>query len=97
MRLLDNLKSKLSPAKEKVSHFAQKHEGQIQHGLDKAAHTVDRKTKGKYSDRIQSGTGRAKHAMDRLAHHDDGHTPPPPGGGGPTPPGGGPTPPPPAS
>ncbi|MEE1760680.1 antitoxin [Streptomyces sp. SP18BB07] len=89
MGLLDNVKSKLSPAKDKVSHLAQKHEDKIQHGLDKAAQTVDRKTKGKYSDRIQSGTGRAKHAMDRLAHHDGGPTPPPPGGGA--------TPPPPAS
>ncbi|MFF7391371.1 antitoxin [Streptomyces scabiei] len=98
MRLLDNLKSKLSPAKDKVSHLAQKHEGKIHHGLDKAAHTVDRKTKGKYSDKIQSGTGRAKHAMDRLAHHEGGHTPPPPGGGATPPtPGGGATPPPPAS
>ncbi|MDT0568690.1 antitoxin [Streptomyces sp. DSM 3412] len=89
MRLLDNLRTRLSPARDKVSHLAQKHEGKIQHGLDRAAHTVDRKTKGKYSDKIQSGTGRAKHAMDRLAHHDGGHTPPTPGGGT--------TPPPPAS
>ncbi|WP_200301627.1 antitoxin [Streptomyces adelaidensis] len=92
MGLLGNLKSKLSPAKERVSHLAQKHEGRIQHGLDKAAHTVDKKTKGKYSGKIQSGTGRAKHAMDRLAHKDDG--------GGTMPPtasGGGATPPPPAS
>ncbi|QFR00791.1 antitoxin [Streptomyces phaeolivaceus] len=80
MGLLDNLKSKLSPAKDRVSHLAQKHEGKIQHGLDKAAHTVDRKTKGKYSDRIQSGTGKAKDAMGRLAHQDEGGgpTPPPP-------------------
>lgn len=99
MGLLDNLKSKLSPAKDRVSHLAQKHEDKIQHGLDKAAHTVDRKTKGKYSDRIQSGTGKAKHAMDRLAHQDAGGHMPPPAGGGHTPPspGGGTTPPPPAS
>ncbi|MBE4734100.1 MULTISPECIES: antitoxin [Streptomyces] len=96
MHLLDNLKTKLSPARDRVAHLAQKHEGKIQHGLDKAAHTVDRKTKGKYSDRIQSGTGRAKHAMDRLAHHDGDHTPPSPGGSTTPPaPGGGTAPPPP--
>jgi hypothetical protein len=99
MSLLGNLKSKLSPAKDKVSHLAQKHEGKIHHGLDKAAHTVDKKTKGKYSDRIHSGTGKAKHAMGRLAHHHDGDHTSPPAGSGPTPPpaGGGATPPPPAS
>ncbi|WP_326576349.1 antitoxin [Streptomyces sp. NBC_00481] len=99
MSLLDNLRSKLSPTKDKVSHLAQKYEVKIHHGLDKAAHTVDKKTKGKYSGKIQSGTGKAKHAMDRLAHHDDGGHTPPPAGGGHTPPspGGGTTPPPPAS
>ncbi|MFJ8080209.1 antitoxin [Streptomyces sp. NPDC096205] len=71
MGLLDNLKGKLSPAKEKVSGLAQQHGDKIQHGLDKAAKVVDEKTKGKYSDRIQSGTGKAKEAMDRLAHKDD--------------------------
>ncbi|MPY59347.1 antitoxin [Streptomyces spongiae] len=81
MGLLDNVKSKLAPAKEKVSHFAQKHEGrvdQVERGLDKAANAVDKRTKGKYSDRIHSGTDKAKGAMDRLAHKDgSGATPPP--------------------
>ncbi|MFD7810438.1 antitoxin, partial [Streptomyces cellulosae] len=73
MGLLDNLKAKLGPAKDKVSGLAQQHEDKIQHGLEKAAHTVDRSTKGKYSDKIQSGTGRAKEAVDRFAHkHDSG-------------------------
>ncbi|MFF6784050.1 Rv0909 family putative TA system antitoxin [Streptomyces sp. NPDC012510] len=108
MGVMGNLKSRLSPAKDRVSHLAIKHEDRIQHGLDKAAHAVDKRTKGKYSDRIQSGTGKAKHAMDRLAHKDDGGTTPPPTGGGHTPPtpggghtpptpGGGTTPPPPVS
>ncbi|MGP2442541.1 antitoxin [Streptomyces sp. JW3] len=89
MGLLDNLKAKLGPAKGKVSDLAQQHGGKIQHGLDRAAKTVDEKTKGKYSDRIQSGTGKAKDAVDRLGHKDD------PGSGptGGTPPAGGPTPP----
>ncbi|NNN32803.1 antitoxin [Streptomyces sp. S3(2020)] len=81
MGLLDNLKAKLSPAKDKVSGLAQQHGDKIQHGLDKAAKVVDEKTKGKYSDKIQTGTGKAKDAMDRLAHKDDGT-----GGGTTTPP-----------
>ncbi|MFJ8464112.1 antitoxin [Streptomyces swartbergensis] len=91
MGLLDNVKAKLGPAKGKVSDLAQRHEDKIQHGLDKAAQVVDKRTKGKYSDRIQSGTGKAKGAMDRLAHKSDsgpaaGGTTPPPSGGGTMPP-----------
>ena len=71
MGLLDNLKHKLSPAKDRVSGLAQQHGGKITHGLDKAAKVVDEKTKGKYSNRIQTGTGKARDAMDRLAHKGD--------------------------
>ncbi|MET9504974.1 antitoxin [Streptomyces sp. NPDC006259] len=78
MGLLTNLKARLSPAKDKVSGLAQQHGDKIQHGIDKAAHVVDERTKGKYSDRIQSGTGKAKGAVDRLAHKDE------PGAGGDT-------------
>ncbi|MFG2298013.1 antitoxin [Streptomyces sp. NPDC048603] len=84
MGLLDNLKAKIGPTKDKVGHkvsgLAQQHEHRIGHGLDKVAKTVDSKTKGKYSDRIASGTDKAKGTIGKIAHHDD--TP----GGGPTPP-----------
>ncbi|MEU0116620.1 antitoxin [Streptomyces bobili] len=70
MGLLNNLKAKLSPAKDKVSGLAQQHGDKIQHGIDKAAHVVDERTKGKYSNKIESGTGKAKGAVDRLAHKD---------------------------
>ncbi|GAA2495018.1 antitoxin [Streptomyces longisporus] len=83
MGLLNNLKAKLNPAKDKVSGLAQQHGDKITHGLDKAAKVVDEKTKGKYSDKIHTGTGKAKGAMDRLAHKDDtgagGGTTAPPG------------------
>ncbi|MEU6949710.1 antitoxin [Streptomyces sp. NPDC046316] len=88
MGLLDSLKAKLAPAKEKVSDLAQQHEARIDHGLEKAARVVDEKTKGKYSAKIESGTGKAKDALGRIAHKDDGGTPGPgmaPGDGqGPT-------------
>jgi len=70
MGLLDNLKAKISPAKDKVSGLAQQHGDKVERGLDKAAKVVDEKTKGKYSGKIHSGTGKAKGAMDRLAHKD---------------------------
>ncbi|ANW17729.1 antitoxin [Streptomyces clavuligerus] len=78
MGLMDTLKAKLAPAKEKVSDLAQQHGGKIEQGLEKAAHAVDARTKGKYSDKIHTGTDKAKEALDRLAHKDDGGTPPPP-------------------
>ncbi|WP_324785099.1 antitoxin [Streptomyces sp. H51] len=68
MGLLNNLKSRLAPAKDKVSDLAQQHGGKISHGIDKAARVVDEKTKRKYSDRIHTGTDKAKGAVDRLAH-----------------------------
>ncbi|MFI6377033.1 antitoxin [Streptomyces sp. NPDC050546] len=102
MGLLDNMKAKLGPAKGKVSDFAHRHEGTVHHGLEKAAHAVDKGTKGKYRDKIHSGTGKAKGAMDRLAHkgghgpdsadttppRDAGGATPPPNAGGTTPPDG---------
>ncbi|WP_405776471.1 antitoxin [Streptomyces sp. NBC_00859] len=77
MGFLDNLKAKIGPAKDKVSDLAQQHGGKIGEGLDKAAHTVDTRTNGKYSDKIESGTGKAKDALERLSRKDgDGTTPP---------------------
>ncbi|MFE9172344.1 antitoxin [Streptomyces kebangsaanensis] len=77
MGLLDNMKARIGPAKERVSNLAQRHGGTIGQGLDRAAKLVDEKTKGKYSERIQAGTGKAKDAVDRLAHKggEDGRSP----------------------
>ncbi|MBT2363801.1 antitoxin [Streptomyces sp. ISL-10] len=79
MGFLDTLKAKLAPAKDKVTDLAQQHEGRIEKGLDRAAKTVDDKTKGKYSSKIETGTGKAKEALGRIAHRDEkgpGTTPP---------------------
>ncbi|CAL9550063.1 antitoxin [Streptomyces thermolilacinus] len=87
MGFLDTLKTKLGPAKGKVSDLAQQHGDKIDHGIEKAARMVDHRTKGKYTDKIESGTVKARHAMDRLAHRDDeGGTPPGPSTTPPTPP-----------
>ncbi|MFF5564160.1 antitoxin [Streptomyces sp. NPDC012623] len=77
MGFLDSLKAKIGPARDKVSDLAQQHGDKIEQGLDKAARTVDEKTKGKYSDKIGTGADKAKDALGKLAHKDEG-TPPPP-------------------
>ncbi|MFD0266102.1 antitoxin [Streptomyces sp. NPDC127106] len=78
MGLLDTLKAKLAPAKEKVGDLAHRNEGRIGEGLDKVAKAVDSKTHGKYRGKITSGTGKAKEALGKIAHKDapDGPTPP---------------------
>ncbi|MEV0094420.1 antitoxin [Streptomyces sp. NPDC050738] len=78
MGFLDNLKAKLAPAKDKVGDLAQQHGGKIEQGLDKAAQTVDSKTKGKYSDKIETGTDKAKDALGKLSNKDGGTGTPPP-------------------
>ncbi|MEV0847091.1 antitoxin [Streptomyces sp. NPDC049954] len=82
MGFLDNMKARLSPAKDKVADLAQQHGDKVGQGLDKAAKTVDERTKGKYSDRIQSGTEKAKDAVDKMGTDKNkgeggGGTPPP--------------------
>lgn len=77
MGFKETLKAKLAPAKDKVSGLAAQHGDKIEHGLEKAAKTVDAKTKGKYRGKIETGTGKAKEALERIAHRkDDGSTPP---------------------
>ncbi|NBE51300.1 antitoxin [Streptomyces boluensis] len=90
MGILDNLKAKLAPAKDKAAGLAKEHGDKIDHGLDKVARTVDQRTKGKYSEKIQSGTGKAKEGLHRFTGKDEGTpgtdstgTPPAPGAGGP--------------
>ncbi|MFZ3567695.1 antitoxin [Streptomyces sp. BH097] len=89
MGILDSLKAKFGPAKDKVSDLAQQHGDKIDQGLDKAGRLVDQKTKGKYSDQIRMGTDKAKDAVGRMSategenaenprDTDGGNTPPPP-------------------
>ncbi|MGW0732576.1 antitoxin [Streptomyces sp. NPDC002851] len=82
MSLLDTLKAKLGPMKDKAGDFAHQHEDKIEHGLEKVSKTVDEKTKGKYSEKIHHGADRAKGALHRFS--DKGH-----GGGDAGSPGGG--------
>ncbi|MET8178827.1 antitoxin [Streptomyces sp. NPDC005336] len=72
MGLMDNLKAKAGQMKGKAGSLAQQHEARIERGLEKAAKTVDTKTKGKYSGKIETGTGKAKDVLNRLSHMDEG-------------------------
>ncbi|WP_432014421.1 antitoxin [Streptomyces cucumeris] len=71
MGLMDNLKAKAGAMKGKAGSFAQQHEEKIERGLEKAAKTVDSKTKGKYTGKIETGTGKAKDALNRLSRMDE--------------------------
>ncbi|MFI0768746.1 antitoxin [Streptomyces sp. NPDC021218] len=71
MGLMDNLKAKAGQMKGKAGSLAQQHEARIERGLEKAAKTVDTRTKGKYSAKIETGRGKAKGALDRLSHMDE--------------------------
>ena len=64
MGFLDKLKGKAKTA-------VDQHGEQIAGGIDKAASMADKKTKGKYSDKIGSGTAKAKDALDKLDGKDD--------------------------
>lgn len=71
MGLMENLKAKAGLMKGKAGSFAQQHEAKIERGLEKAAKTVDSKTKGKYTGKIETGTGKARDALNRLSHMDE--------------------------
>lgn len=71
MGLMDNLKAKAGQMKGRAGSFAQQHEAKIERGLEKAAKTVDTRTKGKYTAKIETGTGKAKDALTRLSNMDE--------------------------
>lgn len=77
MGLLDKLKGAKDTAKEKVAERSD----QIGSGIDKAAGFVDKKTGGKYHDKIESATGKAK---DAIPSNDDGDGGQPGAGGTPS-------------
>jgi hypothetical protein len=64
MGFLDKIKGK---AKLAVDQHGEK----IASGIDKAAGLADKKTKGKYTDKIAGGSAKAKDALDKLDGKDD--------------------------
>jgi hypothetical protein len=65
MGFLDKLKKQATKA-------VDQHGDKVADGIDKAAGVVDKKTKGKYSDKIDTGRGKAKDALDKLDGKNDG-------------------------
>ena len=61
----------LDKVKGKATEMVDKHGDQISDGLDKAAGLVDKKTKGKYRDKIATGNQKAKDALDKLDDKND--------------------------
>ena len=61
----------LSDVKSKLTRAVDSQGEKIGDGLDKAAGLADKKTDGKYSDKIETGVDKAKDALDRLDGKDD--------------------------
>jgi uncharacterized protein YjbJ (UPF0337 family) len=68
MGFLDKLKGSV---KSRATEMVDKHGDQIAGGLDKAAGVVDKKTKGKYTDKLASSKEKAKDALDKLDDKND--------------------------
>jgi hypothetical protein len=57
--------------KKKATKAVDEHGDQIASGIDKAAGIADKKTGGKYSDKIDKGAAGAKDALDKLDGKND--------------------------
>ena len=61
----------MDKAKSQLTGLVDKHGDKVAGGIDKAASTINQKTKGKYADKIQKGSGAAKNALDKLDGKND--------------------------
>lgn len=71
MSFTDKLKGAVGQAKTKAADAVDKHGPKVAEGIDKAGSFVDKKTKGKYSDKISKGTIKAKEGLEKLDKKDD--------------------------
>jgi hypothetical protein len=76
MSLLDKAKAAFGGAKDKAADLARDHGDAITGTIDKAGDLVDKRTRGRYADRIGTARSKAKEAVGKLA----GETGPGPGG-----------------
>lgn len=76
MSLLDKLKTTALQAKDKAVEAVDDHAPQIKDGIGKAGDYVDKKTKGKYTDKVSKGTQQAHAVVDKI-HKPVPDTPPP--------------------
>jgi MT0933-like antitoxin protein len=66
MGFLDKVKSQANDLKDKAAGVVDKHSDKIRDGIDGAGDYVDKKTKGKYSDKVDSAKGAAEAGLDKL-------------------------------
>jgi hypothetical protein len=66
MGFFDKLKGQASELKDKAVGTVNENSDKIHSGLNKAGEFVDKKTKGKYSDKIDTAKSKAEQGLDKL-------------------------------
>jgi hypothetical protein len=66
MGILDRLKGQASGIKQKATEVVDKNSDKIESGINKAGDFVDKRTKGKYTDKIDKAKGAAEKGLDKL-------------------------------
>ena len=61
----------LDKAKSNLTKAVDEHGDEIGKGVDKAAEAADKRTGGKYADKIDTGSDKAKDGLDSLDGKDD--------------------------
>jgi hypothetical protein len=75
MGILDRLKGQASEIKHKATGVVDKNSDKIQSGIEKAGDFVDKKTKGKYTEKIDKAKGAAENSLDKLDGKQDDFAP----------------------
>jgi uncharacterized protein YjbJ (UPF0337 family) len=72
MSFLDKAKQAIGQAKDRAGHLAGQHADKIEQAIDKGGSYLDKRTGGKYSDKIEKAGDSAKSAASNLAdqHHE---------------------------
>ena len=78
MGFLDKVKVKAGDLLDKAVDTAAKNSDKITEGLDKAGDFVDKRTKGKYTDKIETGKVKAKQGLEKLETKNAAKPAPPP-------------------
>ncbi|MBD7993892.1 antitoxin [Arthrobacter sp. Sa2CUA1] len=83
MSVFDGLKGKAGELKDKATELVGQNADKIKGGIDQAGNFVDKKTDGKYADKVDGFQRKASEAVDKA---DRGRGPGEPPAAGPTPP-----------
>jgi hypothetical protein len=78
MGFLDKVKVQAGDLLDKAVDTAAKNSDKITEGLDKAGDFVDKRTKGKYTDKIATGKVKAKQGLEKLESKNAAKPAPPP-------------------